>query len=201
MDKICIVKLRKELTNTVSADSDYRQVHPAVADSPGNGHSLSDARDRCRPDMTTVSSGNPDGTDAADRAVSLSLTPEQVRALQLHPCMASLRDSASAQTIAAFRCGDEALVIKLELPAMPPLRLLKPEEVTQMLRISRSCLNRMLRKGQLKNYKFGRLRRIMLDDILSYLEAHRASDPCTQRSDREMVSSKGMAQQCKIKEG
>jgi excisionase family DNA binding protein len=181
MEKICIVKLRKKLTNPANAYPDHRQWHPAGPDARGNGLSLSDIRDRCRPDVTAGSSENPVRTDAADRAVSLPLTRDQVRALQSHPCMASLRGAACAKTCAAIRRSDEAVVIQLELPALPPVRLLKPDEVTQMLRVSRSYLHRILSEGQLKSYKFGRLRRIMLDDVLSYLEAHQELAPIKQR--------------------
>lgn len=41
-----------------------------------------------------------------------------------------------------------------------------------MLQIGKGTVNRWIREGALKCYRFGRLRRLLLDDVLSYLEAH-----------------------------
>lgn len=38
-----------------------------------------------------------------------------------------------------------------------------------MLQISRSFLTKLIKAGQMKSYKLGRLRRFLLEDILEYL--------------------------------
>jgi excisionase family DNA binding protein len=201
MEKICIVKLRKRLTNPVDAHTYDLQGQPGGPVDSGNRLPLSDYGNRCSLDVYSGSVESPIRQDGADGSVSLPLTLDQARVLQSHPCLASLEGAASTQSGAAIRGGYEAVVIKLELPALPPLRLLKPDEVTQMLRISRSSLRRMINEGKLKSYKFGRLQRIMLYDVLSYLEAHQQRPPFQRQPAQPKTSRKGMAQTVTIKEG
>jgi excisionase family DNA binding protein len=61
-------------------------------------------------------------------------------------------------------------VFKFAFEPPPAVRLLKMREVIEMLRISKGYLRKIVRRGELKSYKIGRLRRIKFDDILSYLE-------------------------------
>ena len=180
MEKICIVKLRKSLPEHHPASpggyADRLRPLPEGA-APGRpaepGGPAAQAQP-ARPHLTGMA------TRAAGQAVSgpfnavvsLPLTDDQVRMLEAHPPMAALlapptpaADDPPAQ--------HEAVVIRLELPAPSPLRLLKTAEVLCMLRISRKCLNRAVREGQLRSYRIGqqrRLRRFRLEDVLSYLE-------------------------------
>ena len=110
-----------------------------------------------------------------------------MRELQSNPSLASvLRDKTTAECKAVQHTA-ESVVIKFEFDAVPPLRLLTAEEVVHMLRISKGSLNRAIQEGGLKSYKFGRRRRFMLDDILSYLEAHQEMSDA-----REQASESGV---------
>lgn len=49
------------------------------------------------------------------------------------------------------------------------LKMLKPDQVCQMLQISRTFLAQLVRKKSIRSYKFGRLRRFLLADVIDYL--------------------------------
>lgn len=176
MEKICIVKLRKKLTNPIDVDPECGQGTNAGPGPLLKGLSLANTDALPKPEDPAGNLEDQDDRHAADGTVSLSLTKEQVRLLQDNPRVASLMGTASAGRIEALSRRDKAVVIMLELPALPPVRLLKVKEVTRMLRVSKGYLNKIIRQGDLRSYRFGRhgrLRRIMLEDVLSYLEDNR----------------------------
>jgi excisionase family DNA binding protein len=192
MEKICIVKLRKKLTNPIDVDPECGQGPHAGSGALLKGLSLANTGAFPNPEAHAGSSEDPDRVHAADGTVSLPLTRDQVRSLQANPHMASFMSTASAERIEAFGRRDEAVVIMLELPALPPIRLLKVEEVTRMLRVSRSYLNKIISQGYLKSYRLGQhgqLRRIMLEDVLAYLENSREFTDIRQQASAATSSS------------
>lgn len=164
MEKICIAKLRRDMAYPGHPDEGYGRENRTGEEQRSTGCSLT-AYDG------SGSAGR--GPDAADKTVSLLLTQEQMSTLRSNRHLASSLSAEHAEGFAAMQNRNEPIVIKFEFGPEPPVRLLKVEEVIQMLRISKSHLNRIVRQGQLKSYRFGRLRRIMLADILSYIEDHR----------------------------
>ncbi len=176
MEKICIVKLRKKLTNPIDVDPECGQGPNAGSGPLMKGLSLANTNTLPKPEAYAGSSDDPDSIHAVDETVSLLLTRDQIRSLQTNPRMASLMGTASAGRIEAFSSRDEAVVVMLELPALSPVRLLKVDEVTRMLRVSKGYLYKIIKQGELRSYRFGRhgrLQRIMLEDVLSYLEDNR----------------------------
>jgi excisionase family DNA binding protein len=176
MEKICIVKLRKKLMNPIDVDPECRQGTHTGSGALLKGLSMANAGALPKPGAHVGSSMGSDRIHTADEAVSLPLTRDQVRSLQANPHMASLMSTASTERIEAFSRRNEAVVIMLELPALPPVQLLKMKEVTRMLRVSKSYLNKIISRGYLRSYRLGqggRLRRVMLEDVLSYLENSR----------------------------
>ena len=121
------------------------------------------------------------------------LTQQQTRALQSNPYIGSFLSVKSAEGCEAIKHRDQTIVVKFEFGSIPSLRLLKVEEVIQMLRISRSYLNKLVRQGKLKSYKLGRLRRLILDDILSYLEGSRELTHMRQQDSESKIIQKGTA--------
>jgi excisionase family DNA binding protein len=111
--------------------------------------------------------------DPAGGTVSLMLTPEQMRVLQSDPNLLSFISGAPAKGSVGPKHREESIVFQFTFEPAPPVRMLKMSEVVQMLRISRGYLRKIIRQGELKSYKIGRLRRIMFDDILTYLERSR----------------------------
>ncbi len=169
MEKICIVKLRKNFRTSLAPEANARE-------GTVGGHG-----------------------DSAGMRVSVTLTGDQTRALKSNPHLASLLYEKPHALPGKMGHGEAEMTIHLELPSLPPVRLLKLGEVTRMLRISRSSLHRILNEGTMKSYKLGRLRRLMLDDVLSYLASHQES-PVEQRAEKAITSRSGMVQPYAIKE-
>lgn len=175
MEKICIVNLRKKTVGPVTRNEECGEAHyergygsPAPLAPPhAAGFWFDDPNRRCieRSEKKEFTAGN----------VSLSLSQEQISALRTDPYLISFlrREFSDAAGETAYR-GDP-IVIKLAWEAPASGRLLRPEDVLQMLRIGKGSLMEIVRKGQLKSYKIGRLRRFLLDDILSYLEENQDS--------------------------
>jgi excisionase family DNA binding protein len=166
MEKICIANLRQ------------RMAYPGHRDEVFGREKRSEEARRPTECSFAASDGNgsADGkaASAEDGTVSLLLTREQMSTLRSNRRLASSLIQEHAEGSATMlQHRDEPIVIKFEFESISPVRLLKVEEVMQMLRISKSSLNKIIREGTLKSYRFGRLRRIMLADILSYLEDHR----------------------------
>jgi excisionase family DNA binding protein len=193
MEKICIVNLRKMMTDPIDVQKEGRQRDVAneeqrlrVLPSVGTDHHgiRETDNERVRPD---------DKKDVTDRTVSLMLTQDQTKMLRSNPHIKSFLSAKHVEGSEAVRDRDGTIVVKFELGLMPPMRLLKAEEVIQMLRISRSCLDRLVRQGKLKSYKLGRLRRFILDDVLSYLEGSRELTDIRQQDSKSEKVRKGMS--------
>ncbi|MBE0556013.1 MAG: helix-turn-helix domain-containing protein [Proteobacteria bacterium] len=126
--------------------------------------------------------------DTVERTVSLMLTPEQMRALRSNPNILAVLNGAAAKGFAAATQMDETIVFQFSFEPIPPVRLLKMGEVVHMLNISTGYLRKIIRQGELKSYKFGRLRRIMFDDVLSYLESSQEFTSLRRRASKSMIS-------------
>jgi excisionase family DNA binding protein len=200
MEKICIVKLRKKMTYPVDVQKEWGQRDIANEDLRLKGLSLASADNGPIRAIDDGSVRADDQKNAADRAVSLMLTQDQARALRSNPHVVSFLSAKSAEGSEAMRNRDGTIVVKFELGSIPPMQLLKGEEVIQMLRISRSYLNKLIRQGKLKSYKLGRLRRLMLDDILSYLEGSRELTNIRHQDSKSNMFQKETAQRYMTKE-
>jgi len=49
--------------------------------------------------------------------------------------------------------------------------MIAPNQVCQMLQVSRSFLQKLVHENKIKSYKLGRMRRFLLEDILEYLSS------------------------------
>ena len=188
MDKICIVKLRKNMTDPVALGQNCGLGNREGEGQPVSASPPPAAEDR---DVSGVldRSKTADGEkEAADGTVSLLLTPEQMRVLQLNTNLSWCFNGAAAKGLAAITLLDETIVLKIAFEQPPPVRLLKVEEVVHMLRISRGYLTKIIRRGELKSYKLGRLRRIKFDDVLSYLEGSQEFTNFRQRASIAKIS-------------
>jgi excisionase family DNA binding protein len=194
MEKICIVNLRKKMTNPVDVREDFARKNLANEGGIPKDLSIPVVENRGIREIHDGGVRPDDNKDAAGRTVSLMLTRDQTRALQSDPYIRSFLSAKSAEGFEAIKHRDQTIVVKFEFGSMPPLRLLKVEEVIQMLRISRSYLNELVRQGKLKSYKLGRLRRLMLDDILFYLEASQELTNIRQQDLKSKTSQLGTAQ-------
>jgi excisionase family DNA binding protein len=62
--------------------------------------------------------------------------------------------------------------------------LLTMEQVGQMLQVSKSFLLRLVRGKRIRSYKFGRLRRFLLTDVIDYLSSSEDQVPMKQKIKR-----------------
>jgi excisionase family DNA binding protein len=61
------------------------------------------------------------------------------------------------------------IVFNFRLKTDETLKMLTASQVGQMLQISRSFLMRLVKAKKIRSYKFGRLRRFLLTDVIDYL--------------------------------
>ena len=64
---------------------------------------------------------------------------------------------------------DGRIVFNFRLKTDETLKMLTMSQVGQMLQISKSFLVRLVKAKKIKSYKFGRLRRFLLTDVIDYL--------------------------------
>jgi len=61
------------------------------------------------------------------------------------------------------------IVFNFRLKTDDTLKLLTMDQVGQMLQVSKSFLIRLVKEKKIRSYKFGRLRRFLLTDVIDYL--------------------------------
>ena len=90
--------------------------------------------------------------------LSIELTPEQTEAV---------RSNRQFQQL----YGDEAaaIVFNLHLPDALASEIAHPQELSEMLGVSRRTVSKLAPAGVLKSYKIGRLRRFSVEDVIEYL--------------------------------
>jgi excisionase family DNA binding protein len=167
MNKICIVKLRKKMEDAEEPAQTYGSracEAGAVNGSPSLAH------ERTGMQQTHAEGARLNGSGAGrDEKVTLTLTEQQMRTLGSNPHLMSLIGGEFTGSPSSTGRDAAPLVIQFQFAATMPLQMLKTGEVIGMLRISKNYLGKMIREGNLKSYKIGKLRRFLLDDILSYL--------------------------------
>jgi excisionase family DNA binding protein len=167
MEKICIVKLRKKMGHATEPGISFRS--DAWEESTANQSPVL-VLEQSRMQEMHDKRGRPESNGVATgRTVALTLNQQQMNALGANPHLMSLLNNEFTGGLETIKQQGDPLVIKFQFAAMIPLRLLKSREVMQMLRISKNYLSKVVREGKLKSYKIGKLRRFLLDDILSYL--------------------------------
>jgi excisionase family DNA binding protein len=172
MEKICIVKLRKMTPDPDVSIEEYRPAKYAIGNHALENLSTVNTEKGIIRNDATEKFASYNISEESDHNISLTLTQEQIRRLKSDPTMLHYLNGDFAGEFERRGHSEESnpIVIKFEFEQLMPSRLLKSQEVLQMLRISKSCLYKMVSKGELQSYKIGRLRRFKLDDVLSYLE-------------------------------
>jgi excisionase family DNA binding protein len=168
MEKICIVKRRQQywqikdkyaMQNSLSSTLKYD-------DLMGNikvGDSASPLRQKIVEEFNNYSG----------HVVSITMTQEQAYMLQTSESIKELLDGTIKD--AAFnirRNADGLMLLNLRFNESPLLRMLRINQVCEILQISRSFLTRMIRDEKINSYKVGRLRRFLWADVLEYLHSN-----------------------------
>jgi excisionase family DNA binding protein len=172
MEKICIVKRRQQYVP--------EEVKPTVQDSQNVTLPLGievsgtvvDNRHEF-PGEKAVEEFN----DESGHVISIIMTNEQSSMLQLSEY---IRDLLSGRrndpSLYLNRSPDGRIIFNFCLHESLTVRMLRFDQVCQMLQISRSFLQKLVHEKTLKSYKLGRLRRFVMEDILDYLISNEELD-------------------------
>jgi excisionase family DNA binding protein len=101
---------------------------------------------------------------ASSQILTIELTPEQMKRVRSDDHFREL-----------YGVSQAPILLSLHLETPFPMKMLKPDQICDMLQISKSTLKRLVNTGAFKSRRIGRLRRFALDDVLGYL----GNDPQT----------------------
>ena len=165
MEKICIVKRRQqygqEEAKRTLQDSQNVTLPPGIEVSG----TVVDNRHEFHGEKTIE-----EYFDNSCHVVSITMTQEQSNLLQKSEYIKDLLDEKKNDPILDVKLNNEGrIILKLHLNNPLSLRMLRCNQVCQMLQISRSFLQKLIHENKLKSYKIGRLRRFLLEDILEFL--------------------------------
>lgn len=196
MEKICIVKRRREYTQpevkvTVTQPEISETITPEVAVSRVEiehnvvipGKRVPDVIKAIIPDVivsnvdiATKKTELPDKkiveefVDNSSSVISITMTKEQSDLLQQSEYIKDLLSGKKNDPALDIKItSDGRLSLNYRFSDSLLIRMLAPNQVCQMLQVSRSFLQKLIHENKLKSYKLGRMRRFLLEDILEYL--------------------------------
>jgi excisionase family DNA binding protein len=109
-------------------------------------------------------------TNKADSVISITMTKEQSDLLKQSEYIQELLSGEKSDPSMDIKLHpDGRISLNYHFNDSMVLRMLSPNQVCQMLQISRSFLQKIINEKKLKSYKLGRMRRFLLEDILEYL--------------------------------
>jgi excisionase family DNA binding protein len=151
LEKFCIVKRRKQgLMNSFPSALPFRE------------EKISSWTDSPHPPREDFPKEEP--------VLSIDLTPTQNRVIRSGGILQLLNTSTPKTfNVDLQHKEDGAIIFNFHLQNF---MMLNPQQVCQMMQISRSFLNRMILEKRIKSYKIGRLRRFFLNDILENLNGN-----------------------------
>jgi excisionase family DNA binding protein len=108
--------------------------------------------------------------DNSSSVISIIMTKEQSDLLQQSEYIKELLSGAKSDPALDIKITpDGRLSLNYRFSDSLLLRMLAPNQVCQMLQVSRSFLQKIIHENKIKSYKLGRMRRFLLEDILEYL--------------------------------
>ena len=110
--------------------------------------------------------------DKSSSVISITMTKEQSALLQQSEYIKELLSGAKSDPSLDIKLThDGRISLNYRFNDSLLLRMLSPNQVCQMLQISRSFLQKIINEKKLNSYKLGRMRRFLLEDILEYLSS------------------------------
>ena len=110
--------------------------------------------------------------DKSSSVISITMTKEQSALLQQSEYIKELLSGAKSDPSLDIKINpDGRISLNYHFNDSLLLRMLSPNQVCQMLQISRSFLQKIINEKKLNSYKLGRMRRFLLEDILEYLSS------------------------------
>lgn len=111
-------------------------------------------------------------TDKSSSVISITMTKEQSDLLKQSEYIKELLSGAKNDPSLDIKINtDGRISLNYHFNDSMVLRMLSPNQVCQMLQISRSFLQKIINDKKLNSYKLGRMRRFLLEDILEYLSS------------------------------
>jgi len=108
--------------------------------------------------------------DNSSSVISIIMTKEQSTLLQQSEYIKELLSGTKNDPSFDIKINaDGQLAINFRFNDSLLLRMLAPNQVCQMLQVSRSFLQKLVHEKKINSYKLGRMRRFLLEDILEYL--------------------------------
>ena len=151
MEKFCIVKRRKQ-----GLQDHFTSPLPIQEEEPGSRH------DKSNLPQEIISSEEP--------VFSLNLAPWQSGTIRSGGILSLLgAETPKTLNLNLHKEEDGSIVFNFHLDLDHNLMMLKPDQVCRMMQISRHLLERLVKEYKIKSYKFGRLRRFSLKDIIEAL--------------------------------
>jgi len=110
--------------------------------------------------------------DNSSSVISIIMTKEQSALLQQSEYIKELLSGAKNDPSLDIKLTpDGQLALNFRFSDSLLLRMLAPNQVCQMLQVSRSFLQKLVHDKKINSYKLGRMRRFLLEDILEYLSS------------------------------
>lgn len=111
-------------------------------------------------------------TDKSSSVISIIMTKEQSDLLKQSEYIKELLSGIKNDPALDIKLTDDGrLSLNYRFNDSLLLRMLAPNQVCQMLQVSRSFLQKIINEKKIKSYKLGRIRRFLLEDILDYLSS------------------------------
>lgn len=160
MEKICIVKRRKRFDDELAYRDGTGVQDTAMVDQPQLA------------DISCVFVNGASGVTLQDALPSpMPRNIDQRVSVQLNPLgqcgQISPAETYGPEVVAGGQEGK--CIFNFLFKKVHDVRMLSPKDVCIMLKISRRFLTKLVSSGKIDSYKIGRLRRFLLDDILTYL--------------------------------
>lgn len=109
-------------------------------------------------------------TNKTSSVISITMTKEQSDLLKQSEYIKELLSGEKSDPSMDIKLHpDGRISLNYHFNDSMVLRMLSPNQVCQMLQISRSFLQKIINDKKLNSYKLGRMRRFLLEDILEYL--------------------------------
>jgi excisionase family DNA binding protein len=162
MGKLCIVRRQRPIAERGidrPCNLDQYKVD-------GPRHEQSGASKRLTLAWESPLRGNATGPE--DQKPCMGPTPTQSIVVKSHADVEFL-PGGKAEGSGAHRPEDEKVVFNFYFKQVYLPRMLTRKDVCTLLQVSNTFLNRLIKRGELKSYRIGRLRRFPVEDVLAHL--------------------------------
>ncbi|MCX5848222.1 MAG: helix-turn-helix domain-containing protein [Deltaproteobacteria bacterium] len=165
MEKICIVKRRREYAQP-EVKLSFQNIHHDTFPPEVVASSISFDN---HPELSNKKIVE-EFIDNSSSVISITMTKEQSALLQQSEYIKDLLNGTKNDPSLDIKLNDDGqLALNFRFNDSLLLRMLSPNQVCQMLQISRSFLQKLINEKKMNSYKLGRLRRFLLEDVLEYL--------------------------------